>query len=71
MGVQRIFSILGQVCSGLCVLHRGNIIHRDVKPENIFVADENYYVVGFVVVYFFIFLVFTDFCWKRGFRGVS
>jgi serine/threonine-protein kinase len=38
--VPAINSLMTQVCSGLGALHRVGIIHRDVKPSNIFLTQE-------------------------------
>jgi serine/threonine protein kinase len=37
----QIASVLQQVLSGLSVMHRASIIHRDVKMRNVFVVAEN------------------------------
>lgn len=34
--------MIRQVLSGLNILHERNIIHRDLKSANIFIADGNY-----------------------------
>lgn len=34
------FFILQQLAQGLAVIHNQNIIHQDIKPENIFVTDQ-------------------------------
>lgn len=43
LSLEKILSIMVQVCSGLAATHQRGIIHRDLKPSNIFVAptDEN------------------------------
>ena len=35
----RVISILRQVCKGLASAHALHIVHRDIKPDNIFLAD--------------------------------
>jgi serine/threonine protein kinase len=35
---ERVLNILIQTCHGLAAAHRKNIVHRDMKPENIFVT---------------------------------
>jgi NIMA (never in mitosis gene a)-related kinase len=37
-----IWRMAGQILSGLSVLHERNIIHRDMKSANIFIAGEVY-----------------------------
>lgn len=34
-------SIAGQVCDALTGAHSGNLIHRDIKPQNIIISDNN------------------------------
>ncbi len=38
---ERVVAILLQVCSALRALHSGGLIHRDVKPSNIFVCPSS------------------------------
>ena len=40
LSIERSVSILEQVASGLHATHAREIIHRDVKPENIFLAEK-------------------------------
>ncbi len=35
----RLIGILRQVCKGLAAAHDAGVVHRDVKPENIIIAD--------------------------------
>jgi serine/threonine-protein kinase len=39
--------LLEQVAAGLDVAHAGEVVHRDVKPENVMVAGERAYVTDF------------------------
>ena len=39
---REIWIMAGQILSGLSVLHERNIIHRDMKSANIFIAAEVY-----------------------------
>lgn len=34
------------MCEALSICHSNNIIHRDIKPDNIFVSDNGYYKLG-------------------------
>ncbi len=40
MSFERIFNIIFQVCSAIDTAHRLGIIHCDLKPENIFLEDD-------------------------------
>lgn len=40
LSVERTLHIAEQVCTGLAVAHERNIIHRDVKPSNIFITRD-------------------------------
>jgi hypothetical protein len=37
---RRAIHVLVQACAGLDTAHRAGVVHRDVKPENLFVTDE-------------------------------
>ena len=39
--VDRVIAILRQVCKGLAAAHAVQIIHRDIKPDNIFLCESN------------------------------
>jgi NIMA (never in mitosis gene a)-related kinase len=43
---QRLVQILAEVVSGLAALHKAKIIHRDVKPENVFVFKKTHCKIG-------------------------
>jgi serine/threonine-protein kinase len=41
LSLDRAIHYLGQLLSGLSRLHRMGVVHRDIKPFNLFVTDEN------------------------------
>jgi len=38
--VEEVVRMVRELCKGLAVLHAKNYIHRDIKPDNIFLADK-------------------------------
>ena len=38
--LERIVDVLGQACAGLAHAHEHDLVHRDVKPENLFVCAD-------------------------------
>lgn len=45
----RIWSIVLQTLNGLRCIHRHNILHRDIKSQNILIADDVYKIADFGV----------------------
>ena len=40
MPVSRVLELILQVCQGLAAAHELNIVHRDMKPENVFLVED-------------------------------
>ncbi|MDH3528543.1 MAG: serine/threonine protein kinase, partial [Acidobacteriota bacterium] len=40
LGIARAFDYLEQVCAGLSRAHRNEVIHRDIKPQNLLLTEE-------------------------------
>jgi serine/threonine protein kinase len=38
MPIERVLDIVGQIASGLAAAHSQNVVHRDLKPQNIFLV---------------------------------
>lgn len=43
---EKIFDFLTQICEALAYLHKKNIIHRDIKSQNIFITKDNVIRIG-------------------------
>src|ERR1039457_6204334 len=41
LSVNGVVAIIEQACRGLHAAHQQGLVHRDVKPSNIFVMDDN------------------------------
>ena len=39
LGIQRTARIARQICSALAAAHGSGVIHRDIKPDNIFITE--------------------------------
>ena len=44
--IKIIFEIINNICQGLKVIHNKNIIHRDLRPKNIFMNKNNKIKIG-------------------------
>jgi len=43
---EMVWNVCLQVCRGLAALHAKNVIHRDVKPANIFLCEQKFIKIG-------------------------
>ncbi|MBA2538382.1 MAG: serine/threonine protein kinase [Deltaproteobacteria bacterium] len=41
-----VLAVWRQAAAGIAAVHRAGIVHRDIKPDNVFVADDNRVMVG-------------------------
>lgn len=39
--IEKSFQLFREICAGVAALHDANVIHRDLKPDNIIITDEN------------------------------
>jgi serine/threonine protein kinase len=63
---KRIWLILSQCLLGLAILKCFNIIHRNIKKENIFIMANNKVKIGFLCLFLILFCIFF-----KGEFGVS
>jgi serine/threonine protein kinase len=48
-----------QICKAVDALHERNIVHQDIKLENIFITNDNNFKLGnfvFISIFFFIYI---------------
>lgn len=39
--IETVFRLFRQICNGVAALHEANVVHRDLKPDNIIMAESN------------------------------
>lgn len=73
LSILQILTIAEQTCLALAAIHAKGIIHRDVKSENIFLAEDSHQAVGFSVrlLDFGVSMVVTSVANRGGGRAAS
>jgi serine/threonine protein kinase len=66
------------MCRAVDALYERNIIHQDIKPENIFITEDNNFKLGkiliniFILIFYFSLFFFFFFFWiTEGDYGIS
>src|SRR5579862_8124782 len=40
LGISKSIEIVSSVCAGLAAAHAANVVHRDLKPDNVLIATD-------------------------------